>query len=82
MTLKLQHPFTLIVAGPSSCGKSTFVIKLLEFREQLCDIAFKNILWCHSNNNAPTRLQNVSFVKGIPEFENPEDVHTLIVLYD
>jgi ABC-type lipoprotein export system ATPase subunit len=82
MTLMLQHPFTLIVAGPSSCGKSTFVIRLLECREQLCDIGFKNIVWCHSENNAPHHLQNVSFVKVVPEFENPENVSTLIVLHD
>jgi septin family protein len=82
MTLKLQHPFTLIVAGPSSCGKSTFVIRLLECREQLCDIGFKNIVCCHSENNAPHHLQNVSFVKGVAEFENPENVPTLIVLDD
>ena len=82
MTLKLQHPFTLIVAGPSSCGKSTFVIKLLECREQLCDVVFENIVWCHSENNAPHHLKNVTFVKGVPDFENPENVPTLIVLDD
>jgi len=79
MTLKLQHPFTLIVAGPSSCGKSTFVIRLFECREQLCDISFKNIVWCHSENNAPHHLQNASFIKGVPEFENTDNVPTLIV---
>jgi hypothetical protein len=82
MTLKLQHPFTLIVAGPSSCGKSTFVIRLLEYKEQLCDIVFKNIVWCHSEDNAPHHLKDVSFVKGVPDFENPENVPTLIVLDD
>ena len=82
MTLKLQHPFTLIVAGPSSCGKSTFVIKLLECREQLCDVVFENIVWCHSENNAPHNLKNVTFAKGVPDFENPENVPTLIVLDD
>jgi septin family protein len=81
MTLKLQHPFTLIVAGPSSSGKSTFAITLLECREQLCDV-FENIVWCHSENNAPHHLKNVTFVKGVPDFENPENVRTLIVLYD
>jgi len=40
---KLHHPFTLIVTGPSSCGKSTLVIRLLECREQLCDV-FTNIV--------------------------------------
>jgi hypothetical protein len=82
MTLKLQHPFTLIFAGPSSCGKFTFVIRLLECREQICHIAFQNIVWHHSENNAPHHLQNVSFVKGVPEFENSENVPTLIVLDD
>jgi len=81
MTLKLQRPFTLIVAGPSSCGKSTFVIRLLECREQLCDV-FKNIVWFHSENNAPHHLKNVTFVKGVPDFENPQNVPTLIVLDD
>ena len=82
MTLKLQHPFTLIVAGPNSCGKSTFVIRLIECRKHLCDVVYDNIVWCHSENNAPQHLKNVSFVKGVPDFENPENVPTLIVLDD
>ena len=80
--MKLRHPFTLIVGGPSSCGKSTFVIRLVEHNEQLCEIVFKNIVWCHSEDNAPHHLKDVSFVKGVPDFENPENVPTLIVLDD
>jgi len=68
MTLKLQHPFTLIVAGPNSCGKSKLVIRLIECREPLCDIVFDNIVWCHSENKAPHHLKNVSFVKDVPDF--------------
>src|SRR5215469_16110157 len=82
MTLKLQHPFTLIVAGSSACGKSTFVIRLLQCREQLCDIVYENIVWCHSENNAPHQLENVSFVKGVPEFDNPDHFPTVFVLDD
>ena len=37
---------------------------------------------CHSENNGPHHLKNVSFVKGVPDFENPENVPTLIVLDD
>jgi len=43
---------------------------------------FKNIVWCHSENNVPHHLKNVSFVKGVPDFENPENIPTLIVLDD
>ena len=82
MTLKLQHSFTLIVQGPSSCGKFTFVIRLLQCREQLFDIMFKNIVLCHSANNDPHHLKNVLFVKGVTHFENPENLPTLIVLDD
>ena len=52
MTLKLEHPFTLIVAGPSCCGKYTLVIRLLECREKLFDAVYENVVWCHSENNA------------------------------
>jgi hypothetical protein len=80
MTLKLQHPFTLIFASPCSCGKSTFEIRLLERREQLFHVVFENIVWCHSENNAPHHLKNMTFVKGVPYFVNPENVPTHIVL--
>jgi ABC-type phosphate transport system ATPase subunit len=82
MTLKLQHPFTLIVEGPSACGKSTFVITLLECREQLCDTVYENIIWCHSENKYPHHLKGISFIKGVPDFDNPDHVPTLIVLDD
>ena len=44
-------------------------------------LCFK-IVWCHSENNAPHHLKNVSFVKGVPDFVNPENIPTLIVLDD
>jgi septin family protein len=80
MTLNPQHSFTLIVAGPSARGKTTFVIRLLECREQLCNIVYENTVCCHSENNAPHHLKNFSFVKGVPEFDNPENLPTLFVL--
>jgi ABC-type phosphate transport system ATPase subunit len=77
MTLKLQNPFTLIVDGPSSCGKSTFVIRMLECREQLCDILFENTVWCHNANKAPHHLKNLSFVKCVPDFTKPQTIPTI-----
>jgi len=82
MTLKPKYPFTVIDAGPSFCRKITFVRSLLVCRELLYDIAFENIVWCHSENNAPHHLKSVSFVIGVQDFENPENIPTLIVLDD
>jgi hypothetical protein len=39
------------------------------------------IFCCHSENNAP-HLRNITFGKGVPEFDNPENVPTLRVLDD
>jgi len=33
VTLKLLHPFILLVAGPNICGNSTYVIILMECRK-------------------------------------------------
>jgi len=82
MTLKLQFPFTILVASPSSCSKSTLVLRLLECREQLCDVLFENIVSCHRENNVPHLVENETFLKVVPDFENPENVTTLIVLDD
>jgi hypothetical protein len=57
-------------------------MKLIQCREHLCDTAYDNIVWCHSENNAPHHLKDVSFVKGAPGFDNPKNVPTLIVLDD
>jgi len=35
-----------------------------------------------SENNAPHHLKNVSYVKRVPNFENPENIPTLIVVED
>jgi len=43
---------------------------------------FENIVSFHSENNAPHHLKNVSFVKGAPDFEKPENETTLIILDD
>ena len=56
------------------------LLLLLECREHLCDIVFKNIVWWHSENNATHQLKNFSFDKDVPHFENPENIPTLVVL--
>ena len=43
---------------------------------------FKNFVLCHSENNATHHLKNFSFSKGVPDFENPENVLTLMILDD
>lgn len=71
----------MIVAGLSAYGKSTFVIQLLECREQLCDTEYENIVRCHSENKTPHHLKDFSLVEVL-DYDNPENVRILVVVDD
>ena len=43
---KIVTPSRLLVAGPSLAGKSTFLKKLVEFREEIYDQQFQRIIYC------------------------------------
>ncbi|KFM83158.1 hypothetical protein X975_06245, partial [Stegodyphus mimosarum] len=42
---KLKHPFTMVVAGPTSSGKTVFVKKLVQHRS--IDPFPTKIVWCY-----------------------------------
>ena len=49
MDPRWKHPFPGLVAGPTCCGKSQFVKRLLEAGEDMIDGAPENIIWCYKN---------------------------------
>ncbi|GFV84877.1 uncharacterized protein TNCV_4298591 [Trichonephila clavipes] len=64
-SLKLVHPFTLILAGPSGSGKSQFDKKLIE--NKMIKPFPKNIIWCYGVYQALyEEMPNISFHEGIP----------------
>src|SRR5258705_4749242 len=46
-TVKFHHPFTFIVAGPTSCGKSVFVENFIKEGPSILSERFSKILWCY-----------------------------------
>jgi hypothetical protein len=44
--MEWQHPFTCIIAGPTSCGKSVFVSKFLKHIDTMVNVDVKEIVWC------------------------------------
>jgi hypothetical protein len=56
--LRFNHPFTLLVSGPSGSGNSSFCICFLQKLETLCTAhTFDGgVIWCYSENSAvPSR---------------------------
>ena len=44
MDTSFKHPFTCIVAGPTGCGKTTFVTRLLRFASAIIDLPPERIV--------------------------------------
>ena len=63
------HPFTMLVAGPSASGKSTFVARVLENLDTLIpDTKFDRIVWCSGSDYRPSLQRPVitTFQHGVP----------------
>lgn len=70
--LKLHLPFSCIIAGPSSSGKSSFVLKLLTQTDQLIDPPPKSVLYCYGEYNSlvPTlQRSGINVYAGVPSEE-------------
>ncbi|KAF4527066.1 hypothetical protein B566_EDAN013511 [Ephemera danica] len=48
MDLRLKHPFTMVISGPTSSGKSVLTERLLKSKLQVLDTKFKDVLLCYS----------------------------------
>ena len=45
MDPRLKHPFTGIIAGPTACGKSTWVANLITCQKDMIDPAPEHVIW-------------------------------------
>nr|CAD2176968.1 unnamed protein product [Meloidogyne enterolobii]CAD2184337.1 unnamed protein product [Meloidogyne enterolobii]CAD2185566.1 unnamed protein product [Meloidogyne enterolobii]CAD2187444.1 unnamed protein product [Meloidogyne enterolobii]CAD2200934.1 unnamed protein product [Meloidogyne enterolobii] len=71
--LKFKLPFGLIISGPSSSGKSTFLLKFITQSVDLIDPPPKSILYCFGEMSTIVPIlqkSGVSVFAGVP----PEDV--------
>ena len=72
MDTSLKHPFTCIVAGPTGCGKTTFVTRLLRFASSIIDLPPERIVWCYDQwqktyASTAESMPEVEFVDGLPD---------------
>ena len=69
MDARWKHPFTCIVAGPTGCGKSTFVTRMLRHAAAMIDPPPERITWCYGEWQeayATMDLVDVRFEEGLP----------------
>ena len=71
-SFKFHSPCSIMVVGPSSCGKTVFVEKLLKERSQL----FTPVVYCYGANQ-PTMIERMKKEQGIHFYEGIPDTQLL-----
>lgn len=81
---KLQHPFSMMLAGPSGVGKSWFLKDLLKFRREMIGPTPENIVWFYGiRQNLFDEIDNVTFVEGFPSnYRDYLSTNSLIIIDD
>ena len=89
---RLQGPFTCLVAGPTGCGKTQLIFKLMDNADQLITPPVHNIVYCYGQwQNEFKQFENkVTFHEGLILREQlfpvtPQESstqHTLLIIDD
>ena len=71
MDPRWKHPIPALVAGPTCCGKSLFVKRLLQSEKEMTDGAPENIIWCYrmyhpAYDEMLKNIPDIMFVEGVP----------------
>jgi hypothetical protein len=82
MALEWKHPFTALVAGPTGCGKTNFVLKFIRYVKEIVVPPPLHILWCYGTyQEAFDSVHDVEFHDGLPDV-NSLQPKTLLILDD
>ena len=80
--LRLTHPFSCVVNGPSGAGKTEWIRKLIYHRDDMIINPPQRIIWCYAEYQPIfSQMENVEFVEGINFTLYPGQKH-LVVLDD
>ena len=85
MDPRWQHPFTCIVAGPTGCGKTTFVARLLRNTSAMIDPPPERITWYYGEWQSAYENLNIPDVRleeGLPTSFDSDGKRGLVVLDD
>jgi len=83
MTLPLRHTFTALVAGPTGCGKTGFVFKLIENADVMIDPSPRRIVYCYGEyQQLFDKYPRVDFRQGLPDLQNFNGSEPVLLVID
>ena len=80
----LKHPFTGIVAGPTACGKSTWVKNLITYQRDMIDPAPEQVIWFYGEWQPlyDTLSGMVEFREGLTDLNTLNTKKRTLVIID
>lgn len=80
----LQHPFSMVIAGATTCGKSSFTARLIQNENNIINNMPERVVYCYRIWNPDfENLPNVHFVKGLVELnELVDDLGNCLLVLD
>lgn len=81
---KLQHSFTMVLSGPTGCGKSFFIRELLKFKREMFNIIPDKVVWFYGiYQSLYDEIPEVTFVEGLPSnYKDYLGENTLFIIDD
>ena len=84
---QFKHPFTCLIAGPTSSGKTVFTTKCIKYIDELVTPKILDIVYCYSiwqpEYEKMKTNSRINFLKGLPEFESlPLGLNRLVIIDD
>ena len=77
------HPFTAIIAGPSSSGKSMFCMRLISNARECIAPPPERIVYCYSvYQTIFDQYRDVEFVEGLPDLNMFDGVKRTLLIID
>jgi len=81
--LPFSHPFTCIVSGPTGCGKTSFVLRLVDNVDtMIAPTPDKIIYYFTEYQSIFDRYPHVIFRQGVPKSDEIEDMRNALVILD
>ena len=82
--LPFKHPFTAIVAGPTSCGKTRFVFRLVDCSaSRMIDPSPAKIVYCYGEfQQLFCNYSHVDFRRGLPDIDEFDGGEPVLLIID
>jgi len=83
MSLPLCQPFTALLAGPTGCGKTRFVFKLVDNVGRMIDPPPSRIVYCYGEYQQLFReYSDVVFRQGLPDVTDFDGSEPVLLIID